>query len=116
MFVPLSTLALTAVLLVAGSDGVPKLDVNPSCRDAATLGEDMNTTFDQCMNDEHDALAQLQKEWNQFSLSDRQSCTAEQADIVGLSSMSSYVELLECLVLARDAAANSDKTTGSGDH
>ena len=116
MFVPLSTLALTAVLLVAGSDSVPKLDINPSCRDAATLGEDMNTTFDQCMNDEHDALAQLQKEWNQFSLSDRQSCTAEQADIVGLSSMSSYVELLECLVLARDAATNSGTTTGSGEH
>ena len=53
MFVPLSTLALTAVLLVAGSDSVPKLDINPSCRDAATLGEDMNTTFDQCMNDAH---------------------------------------------------------------
>jgi len=115
MFVPLSTLALTAVLLVAGSDSVPKLDINPSCRDAATLGEDMNTTFDQCMNDEHDALAQLQKEWNQFSLSDRQSCTAEQADIVGMSSLSSYVELLECLVLARDAAS-SEKTTGSGEH
>ena len=114
MFVPLSTLGLTAVLLVAGSDSVPKLDVNPSCRDAATLGEDINTTFDQCMNDEHDALAQLQKEWNQFSLSDRQSCTAEQADIVGLSSLSSYVELLECLVLARDAAS-SEKTTGSGE-
>ena len=114
MFVPLSTLALTAVLLVAGSDSVPKLDINPSCRDAATLGEDINTTFDQCMNDEHDALAQLQKEWNQFSLSDRQSCTAEQADIVGLSSLSSYVELLECLVLARDAAS-SEKTTGSGE-
>ena len=114
MFVPLSTLALTAVLLVAGSDSVPKLDINPSCRDAATLGEDMNTTFDQCMNDEHDALAQLQKEWNQFSLSDRQSCTAEQADIVGMSSLSSYVELLECLVLARDAAS-SEKTTGSGE-
>ena len=113
MFVPLSTLGLTAVLLVAGSDSVPKLDVNPSCRDAATLGEDINTTFDQCMNDEHDALAQLQKEWNQFSLSDRQSCTAEQSDIVGLSSLSSYVELLECLVLARDAAS-SEKTTGSG--
>src|SRR3977135_423525 len=116
MFVPLSTLELNAVLLVAGSDSVPKLDINPSCRDAATLGEDINTTFDQCMNDEHDALAQLQKEWNQFSLPDRQTCTAEQADIVGMSSLSSYVELLECLVLARDAAANSDKTTGNGEH
>ena len=116
MFVPLSTLALTAVLLVAGSDGVPKLDVNPSCHGAATLGDDMNTTFDQCMNDESEALTELQKQWKQFSLGDRQSCTAEQADIVGLSSMSSYVELLECLVLARDAAANSGTTTGSGEH
>src|SRR3977135_895471 len=114
MFVPLSTLALTAVLLVAGSDSVPKLDINPSCRDAATLGEDINTTFDQCMNDEHDALAQLQKEWNQFSLSDRQSCTAEQSDIVGLSSLSSYVELLEGLVLAREAA-RSETATRSGE-
>jgi hypothetical protein len=74
----------------------------------------MNTTFDQCMNDESEALTELQKQWKQFSLGDGQSCTAEQADIVGLSSMSSYVELLECLVLARDAAANSAATTGSG--
>jgi hypothetical protein len=114
MFVPLSTLGLAAALVfVAGSDSVPKLDVKPSCHGAATLGESMDTTFNQCMNDEREALAQLQKEWDQFSLPDRQSCTAEQADIVGMSSLSSYVELLECLVLARDAA-NSEKTTGSG--
>jgi hypothetical protein len=111
MFMPLSTLGLTAaLLLVAGSDSVPKLDVSPSCRDAATLGESMDTTFTQCMTDERDALAELQKQWEQFSSRDRQSCVAEQGDSVGLAS---YVELLECLVLARDAA-NSEKTTGSG--
>src|ERR1700686_439227 len=112
MFMPLSTLGLTAaLLLVAGSDNsVPKLDIQPSCRDAATLGDSIDGTFTQCMNDERDALAELQKEWQKFSPGDRQSCVAEQGDSVGLAS---YVELLECLVLARDAA-DSEKTTGSG--
>jgi hypothetical protein len=110
MFLPLSTLGLAAVLLVGASDGVPKLDTQPSCRDASTLGESMDTTFNQCMNDERDALAELQKQWTQFSPGDRQSCVAEQGDSAGLAS---YVELLECLVLARDAAS-SEKTTGSG--
>ena len=114
MFAPLSAVGLAAVLLVAGSDSVPTLDTKPSCRDASTLGEDLNATFEQCMSDEREALAELQKQWKQFSLSDRQSCAAEQSDIVGLSSLSSYVELLECLVLARDAAANPSEMTGSG--
>src|ERR1700688_116585 len=111
MFVPLSTLGLAAVLLVAGSDGIPTLDVQQSCRDAASLGESLDGTFNQCMTDERDALAELQKQWKQFPLQDRQSCAAEQGDITGLSS---YVELLECLVLARDATS-SEKTTGSGE-
>jgi hypothetical protein len=114
MFAPLSALGLAAVLLVAGSNGVPMLDTGPSCRDAATLGEDMNTTFAQCMSDEREALGELRKQWMQFPTADRQSCVGEQADIVGLSSLSSYVELLECLVLARDAA-NPAASTGSGD-
>jgi hypothetical protein len=111
MFVPLSTLGLAAVLLVAGSDSVPTLDVKPSCRDAATFGESMEGTFNQCMSDERDALAELHKQWKQFTPQDRQSCVSEQDDIAGLSS---YVELLECLVLARDAAS-SEQTTGSGE-
>jgi hypothetical protein len=114
MFAPLSTLGLAAVLLVAGSDGVPTLDTGPSCRDAATLGEDMNTTYAQCMSDEREALGELQKQWTQSSAADRQSCVGEQADIAGLSSLPSYVELLECLVLARDAA-NPAAATGSGE-
>jgi hypothetical protein len=113
MFAPLSAVGLAAVLLVAGSDSVPTLDTAPSCRDASTLGEDLNATFNQCMSDEREALGELQKQWKQFSLSDRQSCAAEQSDIVGMSSLSSYVELLECLVLAREAA-NPTGTMGSG--
>jgi hypothetical protein len=114
MFAPLSAVGLAAVLLVAGSDSVPTLDTKGSCRDAATLGEDMNTTFQQCMNDEREALGELQKQWKQFSLGDRQSCATEQSDIGGMSSLSSYVELLECLVLAREAA-DPTGTTGSGE-
>src|SRR4029077_18672024 len=121
MVAPLYAIGLAAVLLVAGSDSVPTLETKPSCRDASTLGEDLNATFEQCMSDEREALAELQKQWKQFSLSDRESCASEQSDIVGMSSLSSYVELLECLVLAREAAnpagtMESDPrgTTGSG--
>jgi len=110
MPISLASLMLGATLLVAETGEFPKLDVAPSCHAAATMGESMDATFKQCMDDEQDALAQLRQRWSQFQLSDRASCLAAEADVPGLSS---YVELLECLNMARDAQGD-DAMTGGG--
>jgi hypothetical protein len=101
---------LGVTLLVADTGGVPKLDAAPSCRDAATLGESLDATFKQCMDDEQNALNELTTKWSKFRPDDRASCLAAEGDVAGLSS---YVELLECLNVAQEARSG-DATTGSG--
>jgi hypothetical protein len=51
-----------------------------------------------CFDDEKTAREQLVKEWRQFSGSDKTSCT-DQTEYYHPS----YVELLSCLEIARDA-------------
>jgi hypothetical protein len=110
MPVPFAVLTLGATLLVADTAGVPKLDVAPSCHDAATLGDSIDATFKQCMDDEQNALNELQTKWPKFRSTDRASCVAAEGDVTGLSS---YVELLECLNMAQEARSE-DAMTGSG--
>jgi hypothetical protein len=52
-----------------------------------------------CMRDENDARDQLAKEWAQFSPSDHQLCRSE----TKTGGVPSYVELLVCLEMIRDA-------------
>jgi hypothetical protein len=54
---------------------------------------------DRCSKHEANALSQLETEWPQFVGPDRSSCMVE-ATIGGFAS---YVELLACLEMARDA-------------
>jgi hypothetical protein len=93
-------LAAVAVLpSVPGSaaDGMPKFDVRPSCRGAsAQTGAGM----DACLADEERARQQLAAEWAQFPAGDRAECVRESGNIPGLAS---YVELLTCLQIAREA-------------
>jgi hypothetical protein len=110
MPIPVAVMMLGASLLVADTAGVPQLDVAPSCRDAATLGDSLDARFKQCMDDEKDALNEVATKWSQFRSNDRASCLAAEGDVAGLSS---YVELLECLNMAEEAR-NGDATTGSG--
>jgi hypothetical protein len=110
MPIPVAVMMLSASLLVADTGGVPNLDVAPSCRDAASLGDSLNARFKQCMDDEHDALNELATKWSQFRSNDRASCLAAEGDVAGLSS---YVELLECLNMAQEAGSG-DPMTGSG--
>jgi hypothetical protein len=88
----------TQLLLVA--DGVPKLDIEPSCRAAANTrvqGRDA----DACRRDEQEALNRLREQWGQFSANDRSHCVR----LTGAGGGPSYVELLTCLELAKQAAA-----------
>ena|SRR6266481_4684055 len=83
----------------ACADGPPELDVSISCRAAArgsvTVGGDKQA----CLNDERTAKDALAKDWGNFSPLARTQC-------LGMNTTGgppSYVELLVCLEIMRDA-------------
>jgi hypothetical protein len=94
--------AFAAALLtgsVAAPDGPPKLNVGPSC-DAAARGSVVagrNTAA--CLADENVALDVLKKNWSQYAAPDRVQCVG----VNRTGGPSSYVELLSCLEIMRDA-------------
>ena len=103
----LVVVALGSQLVIAVADGVPAFDTAPGCRAAASV---MPASFEACMKDEQDARSQLATQWEQFVASDRATCG--QGEKMG--GAPSYVELLTCLQMARDARSLPEsKTTGS---
>jgi hypothetical protein len=98
-------LFISATSVSAAVDGPPSLDVKPSCEAAAdrtaiekVFGSNVRDTAS-CMRDENEARDQLDKEWAQFSPADQQNCTS----ITTTGGIPSYVELLVCLEMIRDA-------------
>jgi hypothetical protein len=96
-------------LLIAVVDKVPELNFEPICREAAgenRLGKD---DLETCRKGETDARDALAKEWSEFGSADRARC-------VRLSSSNrtaSYVEVLTCLEMDRDAK-KMHRTTDTG--
>ena len=100
MFVPLLAVPL-AVQLIAAADGVPKLNVTPSCKGAAKAGY-IATTEDRlqsCIDSEHRTRDQLAKDWTSFPVSARTFCLSS---IQGFEP--TYSELATCLEMKRDLA------------
>ena len=95
---PLFALAFASQLVVTVADEVPAFDAAPGCRAAAQVAPE---GFNACMKDEQDARTQVASQWQTFIASDRATCT--QNETTGGSP--SYVELLTCLQMARDARA-----------
>jgi hypothetical protein len=93
-------LALGGALLVA--DGVSAVDVESGCRAAAKMGDSLSldSSLRQCLADEKGARAELEKQWSQFSPALRQRCV----DTTETGGNPSYVEVLVCLQMGRDAA------------
>lgn len=85
--------------LVLAADTVPTLNVEPSCRSAATTSIMVGRTADNCLNDERAARTQLEQSWTQFSANDKSHCMS----LVQTGGGASYVELLSCLEMSRDA-------------
>ena len=96
---PFLELVLASQLVLVAADKAPAFNVEPTCR--ATMTDGMET-LKSCQNDEKTAQQQLVKEWSQFATSDRAMCT----DLVK-SYDPSYVELLSCLEMMRDAKTPS---------
>jgi hypothetical protein len=97
-------IAVLAVLLgaqtaMALADNPPTLNVGPSCdaaaRGAIVIGRDKEA----CMGDENAALDVLKKNWTQYNSADKVQCVGN----VRQGGPASYVELLSCLEIMRDA-------------
>jgi hypothetical protein len=86
---------LAALAPIAIADAVPKFDIARECR----FEGGSTAIFDHCAHDETDAQQRLQTEWPQFAGADRAACLME-ATVGGEAS---YVDLLICLEMARDA-------------
>jgi hypothetical protein len=97
MFVPLSALPLAIVLIAA--DGVPTIDVTPSCRGAASSGFIASTEdrLKSCIDSEQRTREQLDKNWPTFAPADRAACVTS---IKGFEP--TYSELATCLEMKRD--------------
>src|SRR5260370_42567209 len=83
----------------ACADGPPELDVSISCRAAARGSVAVGGDQQACLNDERTAKDALAKDWSSFSPLARTQC-------VGMNRTGgppSYVELLVCLEVMRDA-------------
>ena len=95
-------LALGATLLHAVADNIPSLNVESGCRAAAKMGDQLSldTSLRQCLADESSARAELEKQWTQFPPTLRQRCLAT----TETGGNPSYVEVLVCLQMGRDAA------------
>ena len=100
--IALFILLLAGTVRVDAADNIPVLNIEPSCRASVDLSRQGGGTgtVEQCLADEKSARAELAKGWSDFPSAERTRCTAEVSDFA-----SSYVELLECLTMARDASA-----------
>jgi hypothetical protein len=86
-------------LIISVVDRVPDLNFEPLCREAATEDLGIKGDFATCKQDEIDARDQLAKQWSQFDATDRARCVR----LSTTNRTASYVEVLTCLELSRDA-------------
>jgi hypothetical protein len=95
------------MVLTAGSDSVPQLNVEQVCEGIAQQG---GVTFHDpaiaqekknCLASEQAIRDDLVKQWSNFNAADRVHCVNESV----MGGESSYTELLTCLEMARDVRA-----------
>jgi hypothetical protein len=103
MPVQISIMVLTSQLIFTVADGVPQFDIPRGCKvDSASAPDPnagLNGTIKRCVEDEQQAKEELQKQWSDFTGSDRALCISEtvgeKADAD--ATPPSYVDLLSCL-------------------
>jgi hypothetical protein len=98
--VAIAALMLGATPLAASAQTVPKLNVEATCRD---IPADMAVKRDSagCLRSENEARDKLVQGWSSFPVADRGLCT----QTATMGGTASYVELLTCLEMRRDARA-----------
>ena len=83
----------------AAADNVPKLNVGPSCEAAARGAVAAGRDKEACLGDERQAQEQATKNWSQYRSADKEECVG----MINKGGPASYVELLSCLEIMRDA-------------
>ena len=86
---------------IALADGPPKLNVVPSCKAAARGAISAGRDQEACMTDERTAENSLAQGWSKYNAADKIQCVGN----VMTGGPASYVELLSCLEIMRDAKA-----------
>jgi len=100
-----SIILLLSLVLVAWSDEVPVLDLQPICRGIAQQASDAgekggpDLSFAQCVKSEQEVRGKIAEEWSRYALADRQTCIAETT----MGGLASYTNLLGCLKSATEA-------------
>ena len=82
----------------AAAQGVPTIDVGPSCR-AAAAGYQGAQDADSCRRSEMAARESLVKQWDSFPAADRTGCYK----LTTTGTPGTYSELLTCLEMRREA-------------
>jgi hypothetical protein len=90
---------LTASQVVLAADSVPKFNVERTCRPAAAVAILPGRDASACQHNENDARTRLEQDWTQYSAAQRRQC----AGFAALDRAPSYVELLTCLEMAKQA-------------
>ena len=94
-------IVLTVSHVLLAADTVPKFDVERTCRPAAAVSALPGRTAAACQHDENDARTKLEHEWTRYNAAQRSQCE----HFAGLRDVRpSYVELLTCLEIAKQAA------------
>lgn len=105
----LAALALTASATAAAALEPPKFDAGPGCRAGANTGVKAKPDIDGCMRSEHEARDAMVRQWGEFAAADRTRC----AEKTHMGGPPSYIEVLICLELAREARKlPKDDSTG----
>jgi hypothetical protein len=99
MRLALTTLILAASLVAATAQEPPKFDAAPGCRAGANSGVKPKADIDSCLRSEHEARDQLARQWGEFDAADKTRCVGK----THMGGPPSYIEVLTCLELARDA-------------
>jgi hypothetical protein len=91
--------AFLAALSAAAAADVPKLNVERMCRESAKADPSANFDPKRCLDSENRTRDELAGKWDSFPAGDRQQCT----QLATLGGTASYVALIVCLEMNRDA-------------
>ena len=93
LHLPIAIAATLSPIVVSAA--VPQFDIARECRfEGGSIVE-----FGRCSEDERAAFLELQNAWTQFAGADQKNCVAS----TRIGDFASYVELLTCLEMAREA-------------
>ena len=93
MFVPFPAALVAIPFAIGVADPVPTFNLGAICTADSTRGSEA------CVRSENAARDDLAREWEQFPAADRTRCV----QLATMSKMPSYVQVITCLEMARDA-------------